>query len=366
MTLAPALARWAGLLTLALTVVTPLGLNAQVTDCTSRYNQAQRLFEAGKLREAAELLQPCLDNRLLGRAARRNVLALAAENYAFLEEPAAALQALFRIYQMDPFYTVRDSVPELKYLRERILIVPRHFILLSGGLVSTHPRILAAYPPDGVTILEQNFARRVSDPVSFSAQFRYGRGFGKGRVALQVGMGVARYSFRYQAELSNATNFLTETRGNATLGLLESQVWLQNPVQLLVVLAPGDKVIQRRWLPYVQVGLLNEWLLPGTARIDQAQISFGNNQQSQIDLGLTDYRRSFNTGLQLGLGLRWRLQATFLQVELQYARQAFNLAVGERYENQVLNHQDNDFILEQLSLHLGIGLYGFKSAILGR
>jgi hypothetical protein len=342
-------------------------LSAQLNPCEQRHASALQLFRSGQLFEAADSLCPCIADRSLSHSLRRNILELAAKNYAFLDSNIEARSTMLELLRLDPFYKADDSIPEMVYLRRQVITSPdQHFTFQVGGFVYTRPIILNPMTWNGARIVSAKYTQLIDDPWGVTASVNAGFALSRSNVDLNVGFGLSRYSFRYTALLDNALNSKTEQRGPATLTYNEKHWWYQIPIFLSYNLTQYDKIVHQRFTPFVSGGLMIDLLQKKSANIENASIYFASDTLTASGLSLSNYRRKVNINVLAGLGVRYHFKELFLQFEAVYTRQLKNLISNNRYQNPTLNYVDNDFVIQNIVLRVGFGYYRFKSVFLRR
>lgn len=344
-----------------------LPLNAQIGPCEQRYASALQLYRNGQLFEVTDSLRPCLPDKSLEHGLRRNFLELAAKTYAFLDSNTEARNAMLELMKLDPFYRADDSIPEMVYLMKQIITSPaQHFSFQVGAYVFTRPMVLNQMTLNGAQLVSGKYTQLIDDPWGVSASVNGGFALSRSNVDLNVGFGMSRYSFRYTGQLNNALNYNTEKRETAVLTYNEKHWWYQIPVFFSLNLTSYEKIVSQRLTPFLSGGIMLDILKSKSASIESAKISFASDTLSVSGLNVSGYRRKVNLNILAGVGLRYHFKELFLQFEAVYSRQLQNLISTSRYQNQNLNYIDNDFIIQNIALRIGIGYYRFRSVFLRR
>jgi hypothetical protein len=348
-------------------------MQAQNLDCTQRLVMATQLFEKGKLSQTIDSLQPCLLLNNQGRETRISLLDLAMQAYVFLDSSRQAEEALREILDLDPFYEINQQVPELVYLRNRVITYPRRsFSFQSGWYALSMPSFSSDEALSEALIDERVGRVRDLDQtlnndfgINFMADWGYVP-FPRSSLELHGGLQYSRYSFTYRQKMTDVPAL--SGIANADLLVQERQSWFRLPIYASLGSVYQEEVVNKVFLPYASAGFSFDFLAPRTAKFRTMRLLYNNNQLppvDQIDISLTNYRRSFNISAMLGVGAKIHLRRIFLMADVRYQVQLLDQVADteQRLELPKFYFADNSFRLHNLGVNVGVGVFWFKAKV---
>ncbi len=336
--------------------------------CEEAFQLARDDYYAGRLNEVVRHLEGCAFNQAVPRPLRRNMLALLAETYVFLDEEERAEDAYSELLRLDPFFRLDTKVPELRLLSETHLTYPvTTYTFYTGIYLRSIPLVQKQYSPNGVDILSEFYDRSNDDLFGWTTGINVHFDLYNSNFDLGLGYGISNIFFRYNAELDNALAPNGE-RLKASLSFQEKQRWNQFPVILTYNLIPKSKIIYSKFVPYIYAGAAWDVLIRNSAEATGPSISFDNSniRVSTDMLSLRENRNRNNVSFLFGAGVRLHLKRFFISLEGRYDQMLQNMALDRtRFSNtelnQTYNYADDDFKLHNYGVCLGAGLYLFNS-----
>ena len=345
----------------------------QIDSCLERLSQASQLYEKGKLSQVIQTLGTCPYDRGQSRVTRRNALNLMAETYVFMDSTRLAQRALLELLQIDPFYKVKEEIPEMRYLRQQVINYPGVEISgFFGVYLFSKPYFKSTEVFPGANLANRKYSFKGADG-DFDIDWGYQAGAEIGlalhrhsRFDLHVGANISRYSFRYLMELENVINPAAES-GRADLFVAEKHLWLRVPLYLSYSLVPREEIVNRYLIPYIKFGGSFDHLVRGTAKLPALNLKYANiaDPYTASSQRIDSYRNSNTISALLGAGLKLHLRRGFFLLDAQYTQTLQNLR-KEKVERLVIEdyrYVDNDFTLGNLSLRLGVGVFLFNAKV---
>lgn len=351
---------------------TSLSLSAQAyrTECAERYEIAQQLYRAGRLNLVIDTLQSCFEVR---GDRRLDILSLSAAAYKFLDEPDSAKQQLLTLFDINPFYQLDKSIPELKYLEEELIIYPKREINVKAGVyMLNRPVTTQKNNIEGVVVVDESFGLGTGDAVGAHAEITYGRNLWPEGPYLNAGLGLSRYSFRYNGVYENVLNPNGE-RDGAQVSFRERHWWLHVPLYLKhYFIIPGSSIRKQIFIPYAYGGFSLDFLRGPSAEWTDATVTYNNYNEGQTlsleELSIEELRNGFNTSLMLGGGMKARSGVHTFFIDLSYAQMLLNLSKDPGSNSDITqtltqswHYADNNFQLANIALTIGYSRFFFTA-----
>lgn len=340
------------------------------TECAERYEIAQQLYRAGRLNLVIDTLKSCFEIR---DARRLDILSLSAATYKFLDETDLAKQQLLTLFNINPFYQLDKSIPELRYLENDLVIYPQREINVKAGVyLLTRPVTTQKNNIEGVEVIDESFNLNAGDAIGAHAELTYGRNLWPEGPYLNVGLGVSRYSFRYNGTYDNVLN-PNEERDQAEISFRERHWWLHVPLYLKhYFIIPGSSIRKQIFIPYAYGGLSLDFLRGPSAEWTDATITYSNYNEGQSlsleELSIEELRNTFNTSLMLGGGIKARSGVHTFFVDLAYTQMLRNLSKDASAGSEITNtltetwhYADNNFQLANISFTVGYSRFFFTA-----
>ncbi|MEM9822532.1 MAG: hypothetical protein AAF985_15735 [Bacteroidota bacterium] len=340
------------------------------TECSERYEIAQQLYRAGRLNLVIDTLQSCLDIR---DARRLDILSLSAATYKFLDETELAKQQLLKLFDLNPFYQLDRSIPELRYLENELVIYPKREINVKAGVyILNRPIITQKNNLEGIEIVDESFGLNNGDALAVFGEVTYGRSLWPEGPYLNFGVGISNYSFRYSGIYENVLNPNGES-DRAEVSFRERHWWVHLPVYLKhYFVLPGSSLRKQIFIPYAYGGFSLDFMRGPSAEWTDATVIYNNYNEGQTlsldELSIEELRRGFNTSLMLGGGIKARSGVHTFFVELGYAQMLRNLAKDpsngsdiDDVISQQWHYADNGFQLANISLTIGYSRFFFNA-----
>jgi hypothetical protein len=350
-----------------------LGLQAQNIDCTQRLVMATQLFEKGKLSQTIDSLQPCLLLNNQGRETRISLLNLAMQAYVFLDSTQQAEEALRQILDLDPFFEIDREVPELRYLRDRVITYPRRSFSFQSGWYALSVPHFSSNEALSEAIIDERLGRVRDLDQTLNADFGLNLAadwgyvpFPRSSLELHAGLQYSRYAFSYRQEMSQVP--VVSGIGNAALLVQEQQRWLRVPIYASLGSVYQEEVVNKVFLPYASFGFSADFLARRSAKFRTMRLIYDNSQLpmvDQIDIPLKDHRRTFNLSAMLGIGAKVHLRRIFLLADVRYQLSLLDQIADpdQRLELPKFYFVDNSFRLHNLALNVGVGVFWFKARV---
>ncbi len=350
-----------------------IDLQAQNMDCTQRLVMATQLFEKGRLSQTIDSLQPCLVLNNQGRETRISLLDLAMQAYVFLDSSRQAEEALREILDLDPFYEINQQVPELVYLRNRVITYPRRSFSFQSGWYAFSIPHFSSNEALSEAMIDERLGRVRDLDQTLNADFGLNLAadwgyvpFPRSSLELHAGLQYSRYAFSYRQEMSQVP--VVSGIGRAALLVQEQQRWLRVPIYATLGSVYQEDVVNKVFLPYASFGFSADFLARRSAKFRTMRLIYENNQLptvDQIDIALKDQRRAFNLSAMLGVGAKFHLRRIFLLADVRYQLSLFDQVANseQRLELPKFYFADNSFRLHNLALNVGVGVFWFKAKV---
>ncbi len=325
-------------------------------------------YEAGRLENVLELLEPYAYAYSQNKIQRKNALKILTETYLFLDEKEQAEKTYLELLRIDPFYKINTAIPELKYLKERIETYPISTYRIYGGVhLFSQPILKKQYSPNGVMIDHYNYdldsiAAPIGSFLAISGSYK----ILNSNWDISFGYNNWTQYYYYNASLSNAIN-LEGAPGKARLHFFEKQRWSKFSVGFLRQFVKRDRVISRSIFPFIAGNISFDILHKGPNFINDLKIEFEDGSNiSTPPFRISELRNKSNVSVQLELGARVHSSRYFVEFGIQYSQSLSNIASAANRSNNTelihtYNYLDDDFTFHNFSLFLGTGVYFFKS-----
>lgn len=330
--------------------------------------KAKDEFEAGRLEQVVELLKPYSTAYNENKIHRKAALKLLTETYLFLDEPNEAQTTYLELLRIDPFYKINTTVPELKYLSQRIETYPISTYRFYGGVhLFSQPILKKQYSPEGVTIDHYNYdldsiAAPIGSFMAVSGSYK----ILNSNWDISFGYNNWTQYYYYNAMLSNAIN-LEGHPTKANLHFFEKQRWSKISVGFAHQFIQREKVIRRSIFPFIAGNISYDILHKGPNFLNDLSIEFEDGSNiSKPPFRVSDLRNRSNVSIQLELGVRVHSSRYFVEFGIQYNQYLQSMANAENRKTNTelvntFNYLDDDFTFHNFSLFLGTGVYFFKS-----
>lgn len=370
MTKSAASYQWILLAILFLGISGSISAQSYQTECAERYEIAQQLYRAGRLNLVIDTLRSCFEIR---DERRLDILSLSAATYKFLDETDLAKQQLLTLFDINPFYQLDKSIPELRYLEEDLVIYPQREINVKAGVyLLTRPITTQKNNIEGVEVVDESFGLNTGDAVGGHAELTYGRNLWPNGPYLNVGLGISRYSFRYNGIYENVLNPDNE-RDRAEVSFRERHWWLHVPLYLKHYFTYRESSIRKQiFIPYAYGGFSLDFLRGPSAEWTDATVTYSNYNDGQTlsldELSIEELRKGFNTSLILGGGMKARSGVHTFFVDLAYAQMLGNLSKEASADSEInstlaqtWHYSDNNFQLANISFTVGYSRFFFTA-----
>ncbi|MBI9068391.1 MAG: PorT family protein [Salinivirgaceae bacterium] len=309
--------------------------NAQ-SDCIVKLNEAEKLFEEGKIEKIPNLLQECIENGF-NKENKIAALRLLTNVYLFEDNQIKAEKTLLKLLKTDPEFAVNKAIDPLEFITLYNSYHTSPVFSLGGSLSLNNslPILLETY---SVNSFEDADPKYSGSGVGFS-----------------VGL-IATYHINNFIDVSLEPSFinykysLTEnvTQVNTTTAI-ENYNYLELPIY-------GSYVFYKlsKYSLFGEFGMIYNKLISS----DFVGIKAYNNNEYTEKKGTIDtkaIRQNFNIMTSLGVGARVKLNRSNLQFKLRYKYGFMNLI---NTESRYIDHEgmtteyfyiDNDVVLTNLS-----------------
>ena len=312
--------------------------------CLNTLREAKDLYEQGLIDEIPGLLSSCMESGFT-RAQRIEAYKLIILAYLFDDDQFAAEKMMDEFLKKFPEYEVMPNDPvEFVYLLESYKTSSFYSINLTFGPTFTNPAIIEQYS--------------VLDAANTDYSNKTGTGF-------HVGLGISRNLFKsvngnigvfystyhYSFLEETVTELKDESYSFADIVAKEEISRIDVPLSFTFVLGRGNLHYTAR------IGFQVGYVLNAGLSVNRSQSAF-DNDISNPDIDLTDYRKSLDYAAVLGAGLEYKIPRGFLVLDLRYRAGLTNVNLGEgRFDNPShysrYFHLDDDFRLDYLSIAVG-------------
>lgn len=356
---------------LLLLLISTLSATAQVVErpAAERYELAMDLYEEGRLNLVIDTLAPFFDVRSTRQS---DILNLSAAAYKFLDEDELAKQQLLKLFDMNPFYRLDQSIPELRYLEDELIIYPKFTFRFKGGVyIFNRPLIYNKQQVEGIDVLSENYGLDSGDPIGTFAEFTYGKALWPKGPYLYSGLGFSRYSFRYTGEYGNVINPAGNT-DQVTFSYHEKHWWFHVPMFVKWnFLIPGRSFREQIFIPYAYGGLSLDLMRKQNTEwsgITLAYESMANEPPNTYsDRQISSLRRSFNYSVLAGGGIQARSGYHVGFIEIGIAQALRNLQTGEDTDlaaefERDFYYRGPDFGLSNVQITVGYSRFFFGAS----
>lgn len=334
-----------------------------------RYELAQDLYEEGRLNQVIDTLRPFFDS---ASSRQSDILSLSAATYAFLDQTPLAKQQLLKLFNLNPFYQLDQSIPELRYLQDELVIYPKYIFQFQGGVyIYNRPWFIDKKQADNIQVLSEKYALDPGDPIGTFAELTVAKALWPEGLYLYSGIGLSRYSFRYTGKYGNVTNPAGDP-DQVTFSFREKHWWFHAPVYLKKhFLLPDKSFREQIFIPYAYGGFSLDFMSRRTASWSDIRLVYESaaneppNTYSDIDI--RRLRKAFNYSLLFGGGIEARsgYHVGFLEVGL--AQNFRNLQRGENTDlaqqiEDTFYYQGSDFSLTNIHITVGYSRYFFGAS----
>lgn len=349
----------------------PMSGQAQMVQLPAeeRYEIAQDLYQEGKLNLLIDTLLPFFDQR---SSRRSDILSLSAAAYKFLDQDAAARRQLLRLFNMDPFYQLDQSIPELRYLENDLVIYPKFTFQAKGGVyMMSRPWRIKQEGASERGVVSEKFALDPGDPVGTLVELTVSKALWPEGPYLQAGLGLSRYSFRYTGIYDNVQNS-EGALDRATFSFREKHWWLHLPVYLKQhLLLPGKDFREQIFIPYGFAGVSLDFMRRPSAEWTDISVQYEQMEEpaNYNDLAIADLRNAFNYTLMAGGGIQARSGYHVGFIELGFAQMLRNLRRTAPDNTDLLDqinndfhYQGTDFLLSNLQITIGYSRFFYQAS----
>lgn len=343
-----------------------LGASSQ-SYCAVLLDEAKSLYRNGKLEQAIEKIEGCAWSRSTPKSARKSSLNLLTKCYLFNGQNKEARDAYLELLKMDPFYDIDENAPEIKYLIQQFETYPYStYYFQYSPYQYTQPILLTQRAPNGIEILNADYKRKSGDfigwNISAGADFNP---FRKSGAAISTAYTLSTNFYRYNAELDGVTNPLG-LNDQATLSFIERQRWHRVSLGLSWHLKDRSKVIKHRYNPFAYARLGFNFLQHSSAQFSTMNVTYAsapNLSSTAPPSIIANNRNHFLLSAEVGGGLRWLFNRSYLLTGVQYERMLGNLSQQnpDILEKPAFYFVDDDFSLHQIGIYVGGGIYFYKS-----
>lgn len=331
------------LLWMVLLVAVPGILQAQ-TDCGTKIQEAQKLYDQGMIEEIPQMLAPCMENGFT-RVQKIEAYKLIILSYLFDDNQFEAEKTMVEFLKKFPEYEIMPNDPvEFVYLFESYRTTSVFSFGLTAGFNLTDPRIIEPF-----SVFDMNSA-------TLSNNMRAG---------FQVGVGMGRYlskkmllnvEFLFSENQYSFTDELRVPLAGGNDGI-NSVVYKEKLYKLELPLTLSYEINARKVHYFVRTGVSLATLTGVTGAATRKY-----SEEAQPITGemtdMSDYRTKMLYSAIVGTGIRYKVPRGVLTLDLRANLGLNNLVKPEeRYRNQQMitrsYYLDDDFSLTSFSLSAG-------------
>ena len=288
--------------------------------CVSHYNQAQNLYNQGKVDSVLIILKPCLSNRrLLKRTpsnVRTDIYKLAANASILLDNPDSAKYYIDKFLAEKPFYAESPDDNDLIGFKAAVDTTLVHASWLIGLRSGFNLTIVDPIKRFSVLEFDGPVPRR-----NYTTEFFDFDDFGfldyREILAYQIGLVLERVIFSPKTSISLEPTF-TKLKFEYDINYPELDDLTFNYSQkvshlMLPLIAKYKFLPGRKLRPYLEAGVFGRILLSASKVVESTSHPSASSTSPPLFRGtpetpVTDLMNKFYTGLALGTGLTWNIK----------------------------------------------------------
>lgn len=307
-------------------------------DCLLKLQDAQKLYDEGKIEQIPDLLNPCIKNGF-NRENKIQALRLLALVYLFEDKHEEAEEALLQILKMDPEYKVNKSVDAVDYIRLYKLFNtdPIFSVGIMGGFNNTYPMLIE---PIGTNSFDSINANYSSDGIAFCIGLR------------------ATYHWDTKLEITFEPSYLINAKFSFSEDVSsyeyntgsEQANYINFP---LLVNYNFYELKQSKF--YAELGFCYGLFVGGSQELTSSFVDNTNPSSPTPSFSTNDIREKNNYAGIIGLGSKVNLDRSFLQLGLRYSYGFNNVVKDDLVNNATTNtaqwtnrHIDNQLRMTNL------------------
>lgn len=318
-------------------------------DCVLKLQDAERLYDEGKIEKVPDLLKPCIKNGF-NRENKIQALKLLTQVYLFEDKNEEAEETLLEILKMDPEYKVNKSVDAVDYIRLYKLFNTDPIFSLGGvlGFNNTYPILME---PVGTNAFDSINANYTSDGVAISIGIRATYHVDqKIEITFEPSYVNSKYSFSEDVT-SYEYNTGSEEANFISLPLYGTYSFYNYK--------------QSKF--FAELGFAYGLFISGTQEVTSNYVDNVLPSTPTPKFSTNELRKKNNFSGSLGLGTKINLNRSYLQFAVRY-KFGFNNIVADNLVNsdntkvpQWNNYQiDNQFKLSSLAFTISYNYEFFK------
>ena len=309
---------------IALITILVLGsLSSIAQDCLKKFDDANRAYFNGNVREIEEILRPCLDNNLFEKDVEIEALRLLINSYIILQEPKLVEISMKQLLLLDPEYKIRSNdLIEFKAKYEEFKIVPRYNVGLVVGVTIPSYTILRYH----------SYASETQEPSAYESYAGLQLGINTDiqlykTLYLNTGLVYSFYGLR-QEEIILNYQLVSSRETNRQLSL---------PLQL--------RYIHEKWQvkPFIGAGVNLNYLISSRSEINHVPIApevaspFIGVPQTDRDYNLTGLKKRFLYSWLFSAGVQYKINRSTVELRVSYDYGVANMIdESKRYSDEVL------------------------------
>jgi len=306
-------------------------------DCVIKLNEAQKLYENGKIEKIPDLLNDCIESGF-NRENKIQGLRLLTLVYLFEDNTIKAEKTLLSLLKIDPEYKINQAIDPLEFIRlfNSFNTAPVFSMGIVAAPMLTMPHLIETFGPAAFNEANPKYS---ASGISFSVGL-------KGNYHIN-----SAWDLSFEPSFSNLTFQLQENVGTVNrITITENMKYLNFPV-----FGSYTFYKKKKYQYYGEVGFSYDMFLSGNIN--------GNNEYNESQkpgtepgqIETIDLRNEYNMMGSVGLGTKIAMNRSNIQVALRYKFGVLNVANGytretENYGYYTSSYQDidNDFTINNL------------------
>ena len=311
---------------------------------------AESLYASGRPELVPETLATCIEKGF-DRKQQIRAYELIILSYLYLDDNIKSAEAMLQILKFEKEFELTGREPtEFKKLYDAFRTQPIFMLGLQSGGNSTFAQPSKLYSIGEISRDSMQYSTGVGFQVGIVADLQIGK-----HLLISTGVSINRLNYSFAHSIYDFTKY----------NLKEKQLILSVP--LGVKIATGGKKLK----PYVSLGVGLDHLARSDIQINR---SFPNRSIVEItgqDINATSIRSKSNYHIYGGMGFKFKVPNYYLFMEARVANGRINQVKPEaRFNNSELlyryGHVDNDFILNHISISMGVQYNFYKPKIKGK
>jgi hypothetical protein len=309
--------------------------------CTQKLNRAQKLYDAGRIKEVEPLLSECIKSGFT-REEKMQALRLSILSYLFQDENSVAEQKLLELLHEDPEYKLNPAIDPAEFyqLYNQYRTLPVISIGIVGGANRTGVSERQAYTVNSLDNDKASYKSRLGFQAGVLADILLYKNF-----QFNTGFLWNVKRFTYSKKLLYEDYSTVESQ--------ENQMWIDMPLSIKYVIGKNKLRF------YGLAGVSTNLLLSANSRMSRVNVDESSAANAETQ-NFRKQRRYLSTSALLGAGARYKVGYGYLALEARYQ---FGLSNVTNADNRFLSEDgrllfyygyvSSDFSVNNLAFTIG-------------